>query len=367
MSSTQVAQSDLDRGLVQLETLVLIRPPNVLLAEYLSALAAEDVLDAATAAQVSRTLNGLRYSVVPLDDGQIGEAAASLVRATDRLAAMSPEDRKQIAERVRNRIQRPAAEPAQHCQEGCTTDAPRTPVPPARQNHATRPNHEQSAIGQGNDRPFESIDPQDELIASLPQTNRRRGALPRISLELTALAALGTFFGGYFFRDAANKVADASALPVPFPTSPKRRPVLEAWVETTRALGDAEAQAEHYPKARLALELALAYSPEDAKTLNNLAWYYLLSEKSGTNPQRALKLVNRALELSRLGTYLDTAAEAHFQLGDFGEAVRLEREALITVKEEGERVDLRFLQRQLKKFEDAERAHSATPVSPTAK
>jgi tetratricopeptide (TPR) repeat protein len=343
MCSTHVAQNNgLERELVELETLVLIRPPNVLLTDYLRALTAEDVLDASTAAQVCNTVNGMRYSTVPVDDTQISEAAVSLARIVARLAAMSPEDREQIAVRVRERIQLPVDEPEPALDE---------PVPPVGQNLAARPNH-------GN-------------VAPVPRKTFRRAGLPRVSLGISALAALATFLGGYSLHAAAGRREEAIVSPSSFkaPIAPKGAP--DFWLETIRSLGNEEARAKRYGKARVALELALAYSQENAKTLNDLAWYYLQPDESGTNPQRALKLVNRALDLNRSGTFLDTAAEAHFQLGDFGEAVRLEREALTLLrrytsfqgKVSGGRVAaLRSqLETQLQKFQDAERIH-ATPV-----
>src|SRR5580704_9600026 len=208
MSSTQVAQSDLDRELAQLESLVLVRPPNVLLAEYFNALAAEEVLDAASAVQVSTALNGVRYSAVGVDDAQVGEAAASLSQVTARLAAMSPDDRKQISDRVRARIQRPVVEPAQTSEGGSASDA-RGAQPPARQDQAAWQNPDESATSESDDRPFEFSARPGAFVASLPPTTRRRAALPRISLEWAALAFLAIFFGGYFFRDAASKIADA--------------------------------------------------------------------------------------------------------------------------------------------------------------
>jgi tetratricopeptide (TPR) repeat protein len=364
MSSTQVAQNDLDRGLIELEALMVHRPPNVLLAEYLGALAAEEVLDADAVAQVSSAFNGVRYSALAADDPQVNEAAALLTRAAARLAAMSPEDRQQIARRVQDRIQRPVAQPAQQFDTERSIDAPKTPVPPARQIEAARHNHFQAAISESDDRLFEFPDERGTFVASSPPANRR-SALPRVPLELAALVALVTFFGGYFLRNAANKVAEVSASPPPFPT--EKRPILDVWAATTRQLGNAEAQGKHYRRACLALELALDYLPEDATTLNNLAWYYLQPDDSDTDPQRALELVNRALELNRQGVFLDTAAEAHFQLGDFREAVRLERDAITTCDEQGERVDRGFLDRQLQKFEDAERTHPAAHAPPTEK
>ena len=313
MSSTQVAHSDLDRAFIRLESLLLNRPPHVLLAEYLSALTAEEVVDAGGAAHLLTTLNGLRYSALPVDDAQVGEAVASLTRVTDRLAAMDPEERSQIAQRVRDRIQRPVAEQPPKPDREHVTDAPKTPVPPARHNHAIRQSHSAVPIGDDDDLPFELSGPRAAVVTSLPQTNRRRATLPRISLELAALAALVTFFGGYFLRDAANKIADVSALPAPFTTAvgeqAEKGLSRNRWVDTVRGVGDREARAGNYGRARAAFELVLTDSHSgDDTTLNNVAWYYLQPDESGTNPQRALGLVNRALKLRRRWEFLDTAA-----------------------------------------------------------
>ncbi len=370
MSSTQVAHSDLDRAFIRLESLLLNRPPHVLLAEYLSALTAEEVLDADGAAHLLTTSNGLRYSALPVDDSQVGEAVASLTQITDRLAAMNPEERGQIAQRVRDRIQRPGAEQPPNPEREHVTVAPQTFVPPARHNHSIRQSPSVITIGDEDDLPFELSGPRAAVVTSLPQTNRRRATLPRVSLELAALIALATFFGGYFLRDAANKVADASALPAPFTTAvgDEKGQTRTTWLDTVRAVGDREAQAANYGKARQALELALTYSQTDDETLlNNLAWYYLLPDKSGTNPQRALVLVNRALKLQRRSEFLDTAAEAHFQLGDFPAAIRLENEAISAAPEQGGvRNQLQELKQRLQKFQTAE-APAAEKVTASSK
>jgi tetratricopeptide (TPR) repeat protein len=187
-------------------------------------------------------------------------------------------------------------------------------------------------------------------------------------MELAALAVLLTFFGGYFFRDAANKVAGASESSPPFIVPIAGRTAPGPWVDAIRSLGNAEARATHYGKARLALELALPYSEEDPTELNNLAWYYLLPDKqAGTNPQRALQLINQALGVRRAWEFLDTAAEAHFQLGDFKEAIRLETEAINAPNERRSANDSAFLERQMEKFQNAEQTHIHVPVAPVQK
>jgi hypothetical protein len=72
------------------------------------------------------------------------------------------------------------------------------------------------------------------------------------------------------------------------------------------------------------------------------------------------------LKLDRGPELLDTAAEAHFQLGNFSEAVRLEREAL-TRSADGRPVLEQTLEKQLHKFQEGERTHAAAHPSATSK
>jgi hypothetical protein len=362
MSTTQVAQNGLDRGLGELETLGLTRPPNVLLTEYLNVLTGEDVLDAALAAQIAAAFNRVRYSAVPADDTQVNDAAASLDRAVARLAAMNPERRTEISERVRNRIYllggmrgsfvEPGSEgsPSIGSWKGPVTRAQPIPAP--------------SVINEALDSSFELSDRADGFVAALSPTDPRQSGLPRIPLEFCALAILAAFFVGYFFRDAANKFVEADGDRAA--RSGFRSP--DSWMATVRAVGEDEVRAQHYGKARQALEFALSFSQhEDARTLNELAWSYVNPDEKGTtNPQRALDLITRALKLDRGPELLDTAAEAHFQLGNFSEAVRLEREAL-TRSADGRPVLEQSLEKQLHKFQEGERTHAAAHPSATSK
>ncbi|HEV3303926.1 MAG TPA: hypothetical protein VG055_30025 [Planctomycetaceae bacterium] len=361
MSFTQVAQNGLDRGLVELETLGLTRPPNILFAEYLNALTAEDVLDAGLAAQISAAFNWVRYSAVLPDDAQLNEAVAALDRVIARLAAMSPEKRTQLAERFRARIYLLGAGLASSAEQGSESG----PSIEAWQGPLTRSraNREESAFNEAPDNSFELSDHPDGFVASLSPTERRRSRMSRIPLEFCALAILATFFVGYFFRDAANKFVesgprhDRDHAAQPGFTSP------DAWIATVQAVGENELQAQHYGKARQALEFAFSYSQhEDATLLNELAWSHVNpDEKGSTNPQRAMDLINRALKLDRRPEFLDTAAEAHFQLGNFSEAIRLEQEALTRAADGRGPWLEEFLEKQLHKFQEGERTRAAHP------
>ena len=360
MSSTPVAQNGLDRGLAALETLGLNRPASVLFAEYLSALTAEGVLEASESEQVSAAFNRTRYSAVAVDAPEVAEAAGCLDRAASRLAAMSVEERTQICDRVRTRIQPPVVAQTQNRNGSQPIEAPTLPVLSAGQNR------NDTAIGDHGDEPLEPADLPHAFVAASPRAGRR-GGLPTIPLEFCALAVLAMFFGGYFFRDAAAKVTEPDE--VHGPDHRKSRGGFAspgAWIRTVRELGNTEAAAKHYGKARLALEFALAYSKDaslkdDAETLNNLAWSYVNPDEGGTtNPQRAFELINRGLKLDRQPAYLDTAAEANFQLGNFSDAVRLESEALIRANNgPGDARLVSFFEEQLQKFREGQRVHTA--------
>jgi hypothetical protein len=312
-SVNTIAQNRLWQALTQLETLGLLRPANVLLAEYLSALTAEGVLDVATAEQVCAAFNSARYSSVPVDDAHLSEAIASLERVGARLAAMTPEDRQQLAERVCSLVQLPAV---------------------AQQNQIGRRNQIDCEAGEGAGSPPEFSDQLDRLVSCSPPANRRRSPLPRVSLQLCALAVLATFFGGYFFREAINKSAGAG--------------------------DDLNVRV---------LERVVAYAPDNPTALNDLASLYL--ERGGTSrPLRALDLAERALDFSREPLILDTAAEAQFQCGHIREAIRLELESLIETCEDGEGQfsELQnYRKKQLQKFRDADQVHNASHDPPTPK
>jgi hypothetical protein len=312
-----IAQNRLGQALTQLETLGLRRPANVLLAEYLSALTAEGVLDVATAEQVCAAFNGVRYSSVPVDDAQLSEAIASLEQVGARFAAMTPEERQQLAERVCGLVQLPAI---------------------AQQNHIGPRNQIDCEAGEGAGSPPEFSDQLDRFVSSSPPANRRRSPLPRVSLQLCGLAVLATFFGGYFFREAINKRAGAG---------------------------------DDFSNARV-LELVVAYAPDNPMALNDLAALYLIpDERGGTSrPLRALDLAERALDFSREPLILDTAAEAQFQCGNIREAIRLEQESLIEAFEDGEgqfSALQNYRKKQLQKFRDAGQVRSAPHDPPTPK
>lgn len=74
------------------------------------------------------------------------------------------------------------------------------------------------------------------------------------------------------------------------------------------------------------LQTRLAQDPRRPLLLNELAW---LCARSGERPKEAMEFATRAVEAAPgEAGYLDTLAEANFQLANFDEAIRLEEAAL---------------------------------------
>jgi len=363
LESTQVARSGLERGLAELEALGLIRPSHVLPAEYLRALTTEGVLDAATADQVAAAYNRVRYSAAADDDPEVCEAAEALNRLAERLAALSPSDRQQVAARVCERIQLLAAAPLLErdtellgaCKTAVAPSRQREQAPRNRMAHATVEN----TVG--------SPDLLDPFASETSAATQRRSMRPRVPVELVAVVALVTFFGGYFFRDGVNKTVEVGedGASGAGPNQVSARDAWKntgLWVDGIHFRAEEEARSQRYGKARLAYELLLAYAPRNASALNNLASLYLTPDELGTtNPKRALELTERALEYTRLPVVLDTAAEAQFQCGNLREAIRLKGESLTEGFEPGDDDTgfRKYREKQLRKFQDADPIRTA--------
>jgi hypothetical protein len=395
LESTQLARTRVEQGLAELQTLGLRRPSHVLLAEYLRALTAEDVLDAVTADRVSAAYNRVRYSAVPDEDPQISDAAAALDRVAADVAAMTRQARQQLAQRLSNRLTSAPPDPLLERDSDLERDTEvlldgqGTPAPPTRQHHAPRRDHrprrdnsagasgERGAVTSGAGA-SQFRDKRALLAALLAAAIRGRRKLPRVSLGLAALAALGTFCGGYFFCDALNPPDDAGN-ELSFASSGSGRANVKQFLrfpkllrDAVRSRGDDEVPIKSYDKARLALELVLAYAPDNPVALNDLAQLYLCPDEAGiTSPARALRLAEKVLNASRDPQFLDTAAEAQFRCGNVGEAVRLAQESLTKGSglgfARGDRLRS-FRLKQLQKFEDADQIRTAqhAPHAPNA-
>jgi tetratricopeptide (TPR) repeat protein len=371
MASTQVTDNALDRALLELESLGLARPTNILLAEYLIALSAEGLLDATAVADISAAYNRVRYAAVPGEDDQTRAAAAPIEQIAVRLRDLPAEQREQLAQRIFKRLPEEVDVAAT---EKSTESSGQPSSPPS--SLGSRPVPVASWPAPSTLAPTDDVSGFPggvPVVTASPKSATSRWSRPWTTVEGFGLCCLATFFCGYFLREA-SQVAFAKTSEA----SERRRDVWvspEAWVATIQARGIDELGVQHYRTARLALELALACSDDEssdhhAETLNALAWSYLFPDQNGAkDPPRALELVTKALAIRRRPGYIDTAAEAHYQLGNPMEAVRLEREALVRAQRLPPWRQLQLtneLKTQLLKFQNAERDLAAAKTLPKA-
>ncbi len=119
--------------------------------------------------------------------------------------------------------------------------------------------------------------------------------------------------------------------------------------EALATLGAYYHDAKDYARAETYYLKALSESPEDAETLNNLAWLYATAEdKVFFRPEEALKWARKAAELKPVPHILDTLAESLYRAGKFEEAVEVGKKALFLAQR-----DASYFEGQLTKFEKA--------------
>jgi Zn-dependent protease with chaperone function len=99
-------------------------------------------------------------------------------------------------------------------------------------------------------------------------------------------------------------------------------------------------------RAASAYESSIDLSPDNADTLNNLAWLLATETDSSIhNPKRAMKLAKRAIAIKKAPHIWDTLAECYFANGLIEEAIAAEFKAL-----EMEPKDRKIYEDQLAKF-----------------
>jgi len=113
----------------------------------------------------------------------------------------------------------------------------------------------------------------------------------------------------------------------------------EADARIRSALSDLFIRTKDYGRAIEQAEQVLEATPENAATLNNLAWLY---GETG-RPEEALEYAEKAYELQPIPAIADTLGWLLFQSGDTGRAVELLREASKGLPENGE-VNFHFAQ-----------------------
>lgn len=103
-------------------------------------------------------------------------------------------------------------------------------------------------------------------------------------------------------------------------------------------------------KAKWAYENILRLYPDDGLALNNLAWVLATAQdKTLLDYPRALTLAERAVEIDRSPTFLDTLAEAYYVNGFYDQALETIKEALENASENRD-----YFARQLKRFRKAQ-------------
>ncbi len=350
MASTVGASNALEVRLSELAAFGLGRPANVLFSEYVTVLVARGVIDAATAERLSVGFYAAHYGDLNAEDPGVPETIVRLEDVTNRLAAMPVDARLELSERV----QRDLRTISENVARSAITMVPIAPEPAGEAPTLAAADGLWNAEAPSNEFADEGLIP-SVAVHSADSKRRRRGRL-----TLLFLAAFGLFFAGYASSGPIKKFLQRDGKEAGFPHATQQRPrVVEVQPPRETLLRNwavAEAQLQNDQKASLAYELLLAYQPEDALTLNNLAWLYLTTNDPAIhNPERGLELAVHAISLRRSAEFLDTAAEAHLQSGKPQEAVKLEKEALQQTQEAGpfQQGLVLQLRRQLEKYEAA--------------
>jgi len=350
MAASVGASNALEMRLSELAAFGLGRPANVLFSEYVTVLVARGVIDAATAEQLSIGFYAARYGDPNSEDVGVRETIVRLEDVTSRLAAMPVDARLELSEQV----QRDLRTISENVARSTTSKVPTTPEPAWEAPPRAAADGLWDAEPRSNE--FADEGPFLSVAVHSADSNPRRGR--RVSLQ--TVAAVGLFVAGYassgqvekFIQRNGKEVSPEQAAretPKVVESQPPKETLLRNWAVT-------EARLQQDQKASLAYELLLAYQPEDALTLNNLAWLYLTTNDPAVhNSQRGLELATHAISLRRSAEFLDTAAEGHFQAGNPQEAVTLEKEALQETQENApfQQALESTLQRTLQKFEAA--------------
>jgi len=105
-------------------------------------------------------------------------------------------------------------------------------------------------------------------------------------------------------------------------------------------------QTEKYKKAIETYERIISLDPDQAESLNNLAWLLATApDEEYRDRKRSLVLAKKAVSLERSSVFLDTLAEAYYVNGFMPEAVKTIEEAIAVATE-----NRGYYEKQLEKF-----------------
>jgi Zn-dependent protease with chaperone function len=114
-------------------------------------------------------------------------------------------------------------------------------------------------------------------------------------------------------------------------------------------LGNVYFNRKNWAGVQEAWEKSLAIKPDNAETLNNLAWFYATCEdKQFLNPDRALSMATLAVRLENLPHIWDTLAESYYVSEMYSKAVEAGQQALELARE-----NRGYYEDQLQKFKKA--------------
>jgi tetratricopeptide (TPR) repeat protein len=103
-------------------------------------------------------------------------------------------------------------------------------------------------------------------------------------------------------------------------------------------------------EARATYETVLKLDPDRAVALNNLAWILVTDpDEASRDPERAIKLAEKAVAIEKSAGFLDTLAEAYFIAGKQEEAIETIQEAIDLAKDNRD-----YYLEQLKRFSSSE-------------
>ena len=125
-----------------------------------------------------------------------------------------------------------------------------------------------------------------------------------------------------------------------------------------RRIAIAAACTGRYKQAEAYFELLASGKPNDPLSLNSAAWFWASAgDKDYRDGKRAVALALRACELTKFSepAYLDTAAAAYAELGEFTKAVKGQKRAVELAK------DNKNLQENLKLFQAKMRVADGYP------